>query len=191
MPATQHDAVLWVAGASYDVVFDAAHAALASLGALATVADETSGWSYHHDLDLTGFIDGTENPTLVEAHSSSPRRTAVQGAGGSVLLLQKWEHDVTAWESLPVERQEAVIGRTKADSVELDPRPEDSHVASTDQDDFGKILRRNVAYGTVTAHGTMFVGFCASQGPLAAMLEEHGRPEDRQARRADLLHDAR
>jgi putative iron-dependent peroxidase len=64
-----------------------------------------------------------------------------------------------------------VIGRTKLDSQELDDKPADSHVASTDQDTFGKIFRRNMPYGTVTEHGTMFVGFCAEQRPLAAQLE--------------------
>ena len=171
MPATQHDAVLWISGSSYDVVFDVARAAIAELAGLATVGEETSSWSYHHDLDLTGFIDGTENPTLVEALQLVAVPDGSPGAGGSVLLLQKWQHDAAEWEALGVERQEQVIGRTKADSTELDPRPEDSHVARTDQDTFGKILRRNMAYGTVTDHGTMFVGFAASRAPLQTMLE--------------------
>jgi putative iron-dependent peroxidase len=171
MPATQHDAVLWISGGSYDVVFDVARAAIAALGDLATVGEETSSWSYHHDLDLTGFIDGTENPTLVEALQVVAVPEGSPGAGGSTLLLQKWQHDATVWEALGVERQEDVIGRRKADSVELDPKPADSHVASTDQDTFGKILRRNMAYGTVTDHGTMFVGFAAAREPLQAMLE--------------------
>jgi putative iron-dependent peroxidase len=172
MPATQHDAVLWISGPSYDVVFDVARAAIEMLSDLATVGEETSSWSYHHDLDLTGFIDGTENPTLVEAlQDVAVQDDGSPGAGASVLLLQKWQHDATEWESLGVERQEQVIGRTKADSVELDPRPDDSHVARTDQDTFGKILRRNMAYGTVTDHGTMFVGFAAAREPLQAMLE--------------------
>jgi len=171
MPATQHDAVLWISGGSYDVVFDVARAAIAVLSKLATVGEETSSWSYHHDLDLTGFIDGTENPTLVEALQIVAVPEGSPGAGGSVLLLQKWPHDAVAWESLDVETQEQVIGRRKADSVELDPRPEDSHVASTDQDTFGKILRRNMAYGTVTDHGTMFVGFAADRATLQTMLE--------------------
>ena len=67
MPATQHDAVLWLSGSAYDVVFDVSRAAIAGLRDIASVAEETSSWPYHHDLDLTGFIDGTENPTLVEA----------------------------------------------------------------------------------------------------------------------------
>jgi putative iron-dependent peroxidase len=63
------------------------------------------------------------------------------------------------------------MGRTKADSIELEDKRPDSHVASTDQDTFGKIFRRNMPFGTVTDHGTMFVGFSARQEPLATMLE--------------------
>ena len=65
----------------------------------------------------------------------------------------------------------AIIGRTKDASIELDDKPADSHVARTDQDTFGHIFRRNMPYGTVSDHGTMFVGFCATQRPLQAMLE--------------------
>src|SRR5207248_5783715 len=79
--------------------------------------------------------------------------------------------DALAWESLADSEQERVIGRTKPDSVELEDKPTDSHVASTDQDRFGKIFRRNMPYGTVTDHGTMFVGFSAEQRPLSTMLE--------------------
>jgi putative iron-dependent peroxidase len=171
MPATQHDAVLWLSGSAYDVVFDVARAAIAALGGLATVADETSSWPYRHDLDLTGFIDGTENPTLIEAPGFVLVPAGAAGAGGTILLLQKWEHDSQRWESLPVVDQEHVMGRQKVDSVELEDKPADSHVASTDQERFGTIFRRNMPYGTVTDHGTVFVGFSATQRPLAAMLD--------------------
>ena len=171
MPATQHDAVLWLSGSAYDVIFDTARAAIAALAGLASVAEETSSWPYRHDLDLTGFIDGTENPTLMEAPEVVLVPEGSPGAGGTVLLLQKWAHDATAWESLPVDGQEAVIGRRKLDSLELDDKPRDSHVARTDQDEFGKIFRRNMAFGTVTDHGTMFVGFSRERAPLQTMLQ--------------------
>src|SRR4029079_3583558 len=171
MPATQHDAVLWLSGSAYDVIFDVARAAIAALRDVATVADETSSWPYRHDLDLTGFVDGTENPTLFDAPELVLVPDGQPGAGGTVLLLQKWSHDVDAWEALPVAEQEQVIGRTKLDSLELYDMPEDSHVHSTDQERFGDIFRRNMPYGTVTDHGTMFVGFAAAQKPLADMLE--------------------
>jgi putative iron-dependent peroxidase len=171
MPATQHDAVLWLSGSAYDVVFDVARDAIGLLHGLAAVVEETSSWPYRHDLDLTGFIDGTENPTLIDAPGLVLIPDGSPGAGGTILLLQKWVHDSALWEALPIPEQENVIGRRKADSVELDDKPADSHVASTDQDRFGKIFRRNMPYGTVTDHGTMFVGFAAEQGPLATMLE--------------------
>jgi porphyrinogen peroxidase len=171
MPATQHDAVLWLSGAEYDVVFEAARGVIAALAGTATVAEETSSWPYMHDRDLTGFIDGTENPTLMEAPGIVLVPEGSPGAGGTILLLQKWAHDAVEWESLRVPEQEAVIGRRKPDSVELEDKPADSHVASTDQDTFGHIFRRNMPYGTVTDHGTMFVGFSAEQRPLVAMLE--------------------
>jgi porphyrinogen peroxidase len=171
MPATQHDAVLWLSGSAYDVVFEVARKAIAELAPLATVVAETSSWPYLHDRDLTGFIDGTENPTLIDAPGLILISDGEPGAGGTILLLQKWAHDAAQWEALTVDAQEQVIGRRKLDSVELDDKPADSHVASTDQDQFGKIFRRNMPYGTVTDHGTMFVGFSAEQRPLESMLE--------------------
>ena len=90
---------------------------------------------------------------------------------------------MAAWEGLEVASQEAVIGRQKADSTELDPKPKASHVARTDQEVFGRIFRRNIAYGWLTSHGTIFVGFSASQGILARMLDSMvgrigGTPDD-------------
>jgi porphyrinogen peroxidase len=171
MPATQHDAVLWLSGSAYDVIFDAARAAIAELRPLASLVEETSSWPYRHDLDLTGFIDGTENPTLIEAPQIVLIPEGTPGAGGTILLLQKWAHDADAWEALAVADQERVIGRTKLDSTELDDRAPDSHVASTDQERFGTVFRRNMPYGTVSDHGTMFVGFGSEQRVLAEMLE--------------------
>jgi len=171
MPATQHDAVLWISGSAYDVVFDVSRQAMAALREVARIAEETSSWPYHHDRDLTGFIDGSENPTLIEAPDVAVIPESMPGAGGSILLLQKWTHEAAEWEAQPVERQEQVIGRRKTDSLELDDKPADSHVARNDQDRFGKIFRRNMPFGTVTAHGTMFVGFSSDQGRLVAMLQ--------------------
>jgi putative iron-dependent peroxidase len=171
MPATQHDALVWLSGSAYDVIFDMARSVIRDLGTMASLADETSSWPYRHDRDLTGFIDGSENPTLLDAPSAALLPEGVPGAAGSVLLLQKWKHDVAEWEALPVDRQEHVMGRKKLDSVELENKPKDSHVARTDQDEFGKIFRRNMPYGNVANHGTMFVGFSADQSRLSRMLE--------------------
>jgi len=183
MPATQHDVVVWLTGSGYDVVFDLSRAVVMGLAGTAELVNETVGWPYHHDLDLTGFIDGTENPTLVDATEVALIPPGQPGEGGSILLLQQWEHDAIGWEGLSTEVQESIIGRRKADSAELDPVPETSHVGRTDQERFGKIFRRNIAYGTLLRHGTIFVGFCRDQRILRAMLQSMigagGEPPDR------------
>jgi len=171
MPATQHDALVWLSGSAYDVLFDMARSVVRDMAGLAKLSEETSSWPYRHDRDLTGFVDGSENPMLLDAPADALLPEGVPGAAGSVLLLQKWKHKVTEWEALTVEQQEKVMGRTKAESVELENKPEDSHVARTDQDEFGNIFRRNMPYGTVHDHGTMFVGFSAEQKRLSRMLE--------------------
>jgi putative iron-dependent peroxidase len=171
LPATQHDIVIWLTGAGYDAIFDLSRGVVTELAEVATPANEMVGWSYHHDRDLTGFIDGTENPPLIEAMEVALIPPGQPGESGSILLLQQWEHDALGWDRLPVATREGIIGRRLADSVELDPRPPASHVARTDQERLGKIFRRNIAYGTLTRHGTIFVGFSHDQGTLRTMLE--------------------
>jgi putative iron-dependent peroxidase len=171
MPSTQHDALVWLSGSAYDVVFDMGRTVVKDLAALASLGEETSSWSYRHDRDLTGFVDGSENPNLLDAPSAARLPEGAPGAAGSVLLLQKWQHRIAEWEAQPVPQQEQIMGRTKLDSIELQNKPADSHVARTDQDEFGNIFRRNMPYGTVEDHGTMFVGFSSDQRRLSRMLE--------------------
>ena len=187
MPATQADLWVWYAAAAYDIVFDLGAATVEALAPFATLARETTGWSYKHTRDLTGFEDGTENPTLYEAPSVALIEGGMPGAGGSVLLFQQWRHDAAAWTNLPQDVQEKVIGRTKPDSVELEgaDMPADSHVSRTKvvvHGDEQPIFRRNVPYGTVTDHGTLFIGFAADQARMHAMLEQmagaDGGPRD-------------
>jgi porphyrinogen peroxidase len=171
MPGTQRDALVWLSGSAYDVIFDMARSVMRDLASQATLVEETCSWSYRHDRDLTGFIDGTENPTLLAAPAAALLPAGVPGAAGSILLVQKWRHKVTEWEALPVDQQERIMGRTKLESVELENKPSDSHVARTDQDEFGEIFRRNMPYGSTREHGTMFVGFSAEQKRLSRMLD--------------------
>jgi porphyrinogen peroxidase len=171
MPGTQHDAVVWLSGSAYDVIFDMARSVIHDLAGQASLGEETSSWPYRHDRDLTGFIDGSENPTLLDAPAVALLPEGVPGAAGTVLLLQKWKHKSAEWEALPIDQQEQIMGRTKLDSIEFENKPSDSHVARTDQDEFGHIFRRNMPYGKVDDHGTMFVGFSADQKRLSRMLD--------------------
>jgi putative iron-dependent peroxidase len=183
MPATQHDAWVWVAGGDRTAVFDNTRLVMDALREVAEIAREVTGWLYRHDRDLTGFIDGTENPSLLEA----PGVVAVPdgaGAGSSIVLFQVWRHDTRASETLGVRGQELAMGRTKDDSVELgeDEMPPSAHVARTTIEKDGveyKIFRRNVAYGGVTDHGTAFVGFAQDRWRMHEMLRRMAGASDR------------
>ncbi len=186
MPATQADIWAWFSAASYDTVFDMGEAAVETLTPYATLEREQRGWSYHHNRDLTGFEDGTENPPLDAAPEVALVPDGKPGEGGSVLLFQVWKHNKNTFQELPLAAQEAVIGRTKADSIEIDAArmPANSHVSRTTLDVDGKelkIFRRNVPYGIVSDNGTLFIGFSAEQFRLKSMLEQMagiGGPRD-------------
>lgn len=169
MPGTQRDVIVWIAGAGYDAIFDSSQELIDDLADTASLVSDVHGWHYRQNRDLTGFVDGTENPSPIEAPGLVLIDSA-DHAGGCVLLVQQWMHD-PRWRTLPVAEQQAAIGRTKDTDEELNPRPDTSHVARTDQDTFGHILRRNTGFGTPEKHGTMFVGFAATQKVLAAMLD--------------------
>jgi putative iron-dependent peroxidase len=171
MPATQRDLFMWISAGSRSGVFDAARELVTSLRDTAVLSCEVDGWIYRGDHDLTGFIDGTENPTMGEAASFVLIPDGSPGAGGTVLLIQQWEHDADAWEGLNAEDQERVMGRTKTTSIELEVRADTAHSMRTDPDQYGHILRRNTAYGSSRRHGTVFIGLSAARQPQQAMLE--------------------
>lgn len=182
MPATQSDLWLWFAGASYDIVWDSATYALDILDGVARLDREIDGWAYRHSRDLTGFEDGTENPTLLEAPEVAVLPDGARGAGASIVLFQQWRHE-PQWRSLTTPQQEAAMGRTKAESIELDAAamPSDSHVFRAKDVVNGeerKIFRRNLPYGNVRDYGTIFVGFSAQQSRLARMLARMAGIED-------------
>ncbi len=183
MPATQHDLWLWVAGHDYPKVFDVTKEAIQALAPVASLADEVAGWTYKESRDLTGFIDGTENPSLAEAPEVALIPEGSPGAGGSVVLIQKWLHDAVAFDALAIEAQEKVIGRKKDTSEELDEevRGETSHVSRTVIEVDGveqHIFRRNSPFGIATSHGTMFIGFSCEQQRLARMLDRMAGAEE-------------
>lgn len=182
MPATQSDLWLWLAAASYDIVWDEGRRVMAELASIATLERQLSGWAYKHSRDLTGFEDGTENPSLMEAPHVAIVPDGRAGAGASILLFQKWSHQET-WFALSDAQQELAMGRTKLDSLELkgDRAAGDSHVSRAKDVVNGvelDIFRRNVPYGDVVDYGTTFVGFSCEQSRLQRMLERMAGRED-------------
>lgn len=178
--ATPGDLLFHIRAVRMDLCFELASRIIGRLGAAVAVADEVYGFRYFDQRDLLGFVDGTENPTgqaAVEATIIGAEDAAF--AGGSYVIVQKYLHDLAAWNALPVEMQERIIGRTKLADIELDDavKPSFAHNALTSiTDEDGEeleILRDNMPFGTVGKgeFGTYFIGYAREPGRIERMLE--------------------
>jgi putative iron-dependent peroxidase len=184
LPAEQHDVWLWLHAGGPDAVFQSARAAALALSGVAEVRAEQPSFSYLASQDLTGFEDGTENPPIDEALPAAVVPEGAPAEGGSVVLVQRWIHDLDAFEALPVPEREAVFGRTLVGSEELpdDVRPASAHISRVViEDDAGEeleVFRRSTAFGGVVEHGLEFVAFSADHARLHRMLSRMVGLED-------------
>ncbi|ANZ14662.1 Dyp-type peroxidase [Streptomyces noursei] len=162
-----------------DLCFELSRLIVERLGAAATVVDEVHGFRYFEARDLLGFVDGSESPRgAAAAEAVFVGDEDAQFRGGSHVIVQKYLHDLAAWQSLTVEQQERAVGRTKSTNVELpdDIKPADSHVAlNTIVDDDGaerKIVRENMPFGTIGRgeFGTYFIGYARTPEVTERML---------------------
>ena len=170
-PATQASVWFWAAGNVWEKVWAACAAADAQLSQLAVNRRWLHCYTGVDNRDPIGFIDGSENPELDEALSVS-----LYPDGGSAVLVQKWVHDLAAFNALPLSAQEAVFGRTKADSIEFadDVKPPTSHssrnVITDENGEELHIFRRNTPYANMDEAGTLFIGCTRQPERIERML---------------------
>ncbi|PWC20445.1 peroxidase [Brenneria roseae subsp. roseae] len=188
-PATQRDLLIHIQSLRHDVNFSLAQAALAAFGNAIHVEEETHGFRWVDDRDLSGFVDGTENPQGEDRQTVAIIPDDQPDAGGSYVFVQRWEHNLKQLQRLSVEQQEQIIGRTKQDNAELDAeqRPVTSHLSRVDLKEDGKglkILRQSLPYGTASGkHGLYFIAYCArlhniEQQLLSMFGERDGKRDD-------------
>ncbi len=177
MPATQHDLWLWAHGNGADNVLDVVLAAAAELEGVASLAAEQVSFVYRSNQDMTGFEDGTENPPIDEAAEVASIPAGQPAAGGNIVLVQRWVHDLNGFGRLTGEEQEGVFGRTLVGSVELDDETQNprSHVSRVVVEDAEgeelEVFRRSTAFGGVGEQGLVFVAFSRDQARVQTMLE--------------------
>ena len=183
-PSTPGDLFVHIRANRRDLCFELERQLLDRLHGAVLVTDETVGFRYFDARDLLGFVDGTANPvgdalpaaTLVDASDPAADPAA---HGGSYLVAQKYVHSLAAWNRMSVEQQEAVIGRTKLDNIELadaSASEQKSHkTLSTITDDDGvehDILRDNMPFGSPARgeFGTYFIGYACEPDRIETML---------------------
>lgn len=184
--STPGDILFHIRAKRMDLCFELATHIMDSIGDVVSVADEVQGFRYFEDRDVIGFVDGTENP-----RGDAASEAAIIGdedpafAGGSYVIVQKYLHNMKAWNALPIEAQERIIGRRKLSDIELDDaeKPISAHNALTVIEENGKelkILRDNMPFGRPGQgeFGTYFIGYCRTPRITEMMLQNMfvGRP---------------
>jgi porphyrinogen peroxidase len=187
-PATPGDLLFHIRANRMDLCFEFAAQVMARLGGVVEVVEEVHGFRYFDERDLIGFVDGTESPQGPAAVSAA----LVDGdadpafAGGSYIIIQKYLHNMAAWNTLTVEEQERVIGRTKLTDIELpdDVKPANSHVAlntlTGPEGEQLQIVRANMPFGHPGRgeFGTYYISYAATPAVTEQMLMNMfiGRP---------------
>lgn len=177
-PATPADVLIHLRADRIDLCFELARRIVGAMGDAVREIEEVRGFRYLDARDLTGFVDGTENPEGEHrAEVALLADTAGPFAGGSYVDLQRYVHDLQAWEALSVAEQEQIIARTKADNVEFesDQKPPTAHikvVSIKDPDGSSvEILRHSMPYGTTRVHGLVFIAYAGRPDSFERMLK--------------------
>ena len=187
-PATPGDLLFHIRASRMDLCFEFAAQVMKRLRGAVEVADEVQGFRYFDERDLIGFVDGTESPSGAAGVSA-----AIVGAdddadfaGGSYVIVQKYLHEMAAWNAISIEEQERVVGRTKLDDIELpdDVKPANSHVAlntiTGPDGEQRQIVRANMPFGNPgkDEFGTYYISYAATPSVTEEMLSNMfiGRP---------------
>lgn len=140
-------------------------------------------FKYGKGLDLTGYVDGTENPTgqsAIDAAFLSGRGPGLDGS--SFVATQQWLHDFDAFDTLTESEADNSIGRRRSDNEELDDAPESAHVKRTAQESFDPeafLLRRSMPWSIPEGEGGLFfVAFGKSFDAFEAQLNRMVGNED-------------
>ena len=177
LPRRELGGVLHIRSERHDLNFELANRIAEQLAPLVVWGEQIDGFRYLDSRDLTGFVDGTENPRGDErADVALVGVEDAEFAGGSYLHLQRWVHNMDQWTATPVVEQERVIGRSKVDDVEMadEIKPPTAHIARVVIEEDGEelqILRQSMPYGHLGEMGLMFASYARSPQPFTRMLE--------------------
>jgi porphyrinogen peroxidase len=164
-----------IRGNDNSACYDMAHVVSDVLEPVAIGIEEIHSFRYWDGRSILGFVDGTENPQGQErAFFGLVGDDDPVYKGGSYLFVQKYIHDLSAFEELSVEEQEKVFGRYKSNDIEMPDniKPSNSHIALANVGDESKIIRDNMPFGNISTNemGTYFIAYASTFSTVKKML---------------------
>lgn len=179
MPVVPADVLIHIASARADICFALSQSFFEGIRDQVEVLDERVCFRYFDGRDITGFIDGTENPQFPDDRAEVALLSEDAGIfqDGSFIFAQRYAHNLDKWKKLKVDAQEQVMGRTKLESIELEDevKPANAHIARTVvEDEEGEemeILRHSLPYGDGRGdQGLFFIAYTKDLKIIDTML---------------------
>jgi putative iron-dependent peroxidase len=185
VPSTQHALWCWLRGEDHGELVNRSNAitdALASGFVLQKCVDAFRHGDGDLGQDLTGYEDGTENPTGGDAVNAAIVNGRGDGLdGSSFVAVQQWVHDLRAFSRFPEEQQDLIIGRRKSDNEEIENAPASAHTKRTEQESFTPeafVVRRSMPWAGQSGEGLMFVAFGNTLDAFEVQLRRMAGLED-------------
>jgi putative iron-dependent peroxidase len=168
VPSTQQALWCWLRGTDRGALVHEGLRLLEQLGEAFQVDEILDTFQYADSRDLSGYVDGTENPKGRKA-----ARAALAADGSSFVAVQKWQHDLAHFLKLPERQRDHVVGRRLRDNEEIADAPASAHVKRTEQEAFSPpafILRRSMPWTTGEQAGLQFIAFGQSLDTYETLL---------------------
>jgi putative iron-dependent peroxidase len=182
LPSTPAALWCWLRGDDRGDLVHLTRKLQAAVGGALVLDQVVEAFRHGAGLDLSGYEDGTENPTGDEAlHAAVVAGQGVGLDGGSFVAVQQWLHDFGQFEAMSPREQDNAIGRRRSDNVELDDAPASAHVKRTAQESFEPeafMLRRSMPWSEGQRVGLVFVAFGRSFDAFEAQLRRMIGAED-------------
>jgi putative iron-dependent peroxidase len=182
LPATPAALWCWLRGDDRGDLVHLTRRLQAALGGALALDQVIEAFRHGAGLDLSGYEDGTENPSGEDTvHAAF---AAGQGAGldgGSFVAVQQWLHDFGQFDAMSPREQDQAIGRRRSDNVELEDAPASAHVKRTAQESFAPeafVLRRSMPWSEGQRSGLVFVAFGKSFDAFEAQWKRMIGAED-------------
>lgn len=174
VPTTPHALWCWIRGTDRGEILHKARTIRNKLSEAFDIDHTTDAFKYDASRDLTGYEDGTENPTGDDALAAALMHSDQAGLqGSSFVAVQQWVHDLDVFQAMSHSDQNNTFGRDQESNEELDDAPESAHVKRTAQEDFDPeafVVRRSMPWANETEEGLVFVAFGKSFDAFEALM---------------------
>ena len=181
IPSSQGSPWAFATAPSRSEIFDIAENLAALFAHDFVLEDRMETFTYREGRDLSGYVDGTENPSGERAFSVAISDGTSAPRGSSFAAVQRWDHDLDLLHHHSRSEQDRMIGREIESNREIDDAPISAHIKRSAQESFSPdafIYRKSMPWAQGEGKGLEFIAFGSSLDPFERILRRMSGADD-------------